>query len=432
MSSSATATANKQSFFKNPYLLSAITVYMIYFMHSMTQIMVSQFKDVFTGRWDTTLAGVMSVMTWNGFGKFISMAVAGEVSDHIGRKPMILIGISGYIIFFSALLFSTNLTLIMVAGFIAGVCNSILDGSCYPTLQESFPSKAGSAVVVVKGVISVGQMILPLLIGVLIENDLWFGWAIVVPFAFGIVNFLLTAKAVFAYDKQLKDSKAESGTLEERKAAKKKAEAEAAAKAKENFVSQPKFAIEGVCCIIFGFVSMMTFFIISQIITMYGKDFIGMGEMPSRFLMTLYTIGSLAAVLISSAIMAKGMKTVAVLLIFTAGSLISLAALAFFPNAMVANIGSFAGGFFAAGGALQAGIALMGDFFPGKKGRNIGIYYTTMGLATYVGPIIIGKMSNLQHVMMFDVAVAALGLVLMIIVSIRYTKVFGKKVFSFQ
>ena len=39
-------------------------------------------------------------------------------------------------------------------------------------------------------------------------------------------------------------------------------------------------------------------------------------------------------------------------------------------------------GFFAAGGALQTGLGVRQLMCPGPKGRNTGIYYTWMGLAS--------------------------------------------------
>ena len=41
-------------------------------------------------------------------------------------------------------------------------------------------------------------------------------------------------------------------------------------------------------------------------------------------------------------------------------------------------------GFFAAGGALQTGLGVRQEFCPGPKGRNTGIYYTSMGFARCV------------------------------------------------
>ena len=51
-------------------------------------------------------------------------------------------------------------------------------------------------------------------------------------------------------------------------------------------------------------------------------------------------------------------------------------------------------GFFAAGGALQTGLGVRQEMCPGPKGRNTGIYYTWMGLASCFLPYIVSAMTN--------------------------------------
>ncbi|NLI94118.1 MAG: MFS transporter [Peptococcaceae bacterium] len=419
----------------NKYFATSIGVYMNYFVHGMQAIVIAQNKNAFAAQWGTDAAGIMSVIAWTGLGKFLTVWISGELSDRFGRKPLILLGMLSYILFFAGLVTCHNLVLASILAFLGGAATSFLDGASYPALQESYPNSPGSAVVAVKGFISVSQMLFPLFIGMLVVNKAWFGWSLIVPLVIVVINTLFMLRAPFSYDSELKENKSGSGSAyEERKAAKAKAEAEAAALAEKRFVTRPKFAVEGICCLIYGFVSLTTFYLISQVLTMYGKDYIGMAEMSSRALMTYYTFGSLAAVFLASVVMAKGLKTIAVLLIYTCGSTISLFALAAIPTPFVANITSFTIGFFAAGGALQAGIAIMTEFFPGKKGRNLGIYYTFMGLGSYVAPVVASYLMKIdfKYVLYFDAFVALAGILLMSIVAVRYTKVFGKKIFSLK
>ena len=50
-------------------------------------------------------------------------------------------------------------------------------------------------------------------------------------------------------------------------------------------------------------------------------------------------------------------------------------------------------GFFSAGGALQTGLGVVQMFNPGPKGRNTGIYYTFMGAASYLIPVVAAKLT---------------------------------------
>ncbi|VEA18263.1 transporter [Salmonella enterica subsp. enterica] len=58
-----------------------------------------------------------------------------------------------------------------------GVANSALDTGGYPALMECFPKASGSAVILVKAMVSFGQMIYPLIVSALLVNHIWYGYA---------------------------------------------------------------------------------------------------------------------------------------------------------------------------------------------------------------------------------------------------------------
>jgi len=74
---------------------------------------------------------------------------------------------------------------------------------------------------------------------------------------------------------------------------------------------------------------------------------------------------------------------------------------------------------------------------PGNKGRNLGIYYTFMGLASYVIPYIqswliklTGEAQASLTNLLINLVMAMVGLLFMIYLSINYKKWFGVSVFS--
>jgi MFS family permease len=96
-------------------------------------------------------------------------------------------------------------------------------------------------------------------------------------------------------------------------------------------------------------------------------------------------------------------------------------------------------GFFAAGGALQAGIALLGEYFPGNKGRNLGLYYTFMGLASFTSPKVAAKIIKVDgvpdqvgRILYFDLAVAVAGFIIIGVLTLRYKKIFGVSPFALR
>lgn len=414
------------------FLITAVCIYLAYFTHGMQAITISQLREQFMLQWNTDLAGVMGVIAWTGVAKLVSVWACGEISDRIGRRPLVIIGAVGYLVFFSGLLVSGSLLAASVCAFLAGASTSCFDGSCYPALQESFPKAPAAALVALKGFISLAGMFYPLLIGWLVSDGAAWRVALWAPLACSGLVLLLGSRAPFSYDEELKAGK--QGTP-----------APAARVPAARFASPPRFAVEGSCCLLYGFISMMTLYLVQQCLTIYGRDVLMMTDMDSRALTTYFTAGSLTAVFIATAIMARGARPLGVLLVYTLGSFIALCLMYYARQPAVLSIASFSIGFCAAGGAMQAGLAVFGEFFPSKKGRNLGVYYTFMGLAASTGPMIVAwllrratlgltpaseayrlaEVAAKTQIVAFNAAVAGAGFILMLIIAVRYRKVFG-------
>ena len=132
-------------------------------------------------------------------------------------------------------------------------------------------------------------------------------------------------------------------------------------------------------------------------------------------------------------------RTLKILLIDLAGSVVAYALVVLLRSPVMVQIGAFAIGFFAAGGALQCGVALMQEFHPGAKGRNLGIYYTFMGAASYLMPQLAKIFYNMAggdeaqaviNEMGVNLGLAIVGLLFMIFLAMNYKKWFGVSVFS--
>ncbi|CAM3653056.1 MFS transporter [Erysipelothrix urinaevulpis] len=396
---------------KNKYNLTAFAIYMNYFVHGIQAIIISQNAASFAVLWNTDKAGVMGVISAVGIGKFLILFFAGELSDRFGRKPLALIGMFGYILFFGLLLVNTNLFVASFVAFIAGAATSFLDAASYPALMEIYPNNQSTASVIVKGFISTSGMLLPIFIGFLTGKNMWYGWSIVLPLVIIIINTIIMLKADFPDHKKI---------------AKEETESEAA---KEIFVVEPRYNVEGVMIIIYAFFCMSTFYLFQQVITLYGTDVVGMSDMSARFLTTTYTFGAFLAVFVSSMLMSKGIREMALLVIYTLISSLALMMIYLFPSATTLSIGAPIVGFTAAGGVLQMGNALLSRFFPARKGRNTGIYNIFMASATFVMPKIAQYLLNVDFtkVMLLDAGVAIVGFILMVILATRYKKVFGLK-----
>lgn len=391
---------------KNKYVPTALGLYINYIVHGMGVLIIMQNKDALAAQWDTNIQGVSSVVAMLGIGRLIAILISGWLSDKFGRKPFVYLGMLVYALFFAGILFSPSVPVAMFFGVVAGIANSCLDSGTYPALMESFPKTAGTASVLIKAAVQIGQFALPFIIAFLGSSGLWFGWSFIVCLV------LLCANALFLFKLPFPDSDTKAAEQEG-------VELEAAPVTK--FKSKPKMHVEGVAFVIYGFISQATFYLISQYISVYGQEVAGMTENASKLLVSYYSTGSLVCVGVTAVVAAK-VRPVNLVLPYTFASFLSIAAMWLFPTPTVLVIGSVLVGFFAAGGVMQLGLTVMGEMFPAGKGTITGIFYTFGSIASFVIPVVSGKIasSNPHGIMLLDTIIAGIGFILAVIIFIRY------------
>lgn len=416
----------------NKYIITLLVVYLVYLTHGIQAIILSQNLDQFVLQWSTTKAGVYSAIAYTGLGKFLFIWICGELSDKIGRKVMIALGAIMYVVFFAVLLMTTNFTIACIAAFLAGAATSFFDGGCYPALQESWVKAPGTAVILVKGVISVSGLIYPLLVVSLRASGAW-QVGVIIPLVMSVIVLVVALLAPYSYDEELKARKAaaKDGKPSDSGKGTKTLDSDAQ-RAAARFLVKPSKLIP-VGCALYGFIAMAAMYSAQQLLTRYGMVVVHMSDLSAAALTSLYTGGSLAAVLIWGVFMSKfRWRPLKVLLVDTVGSVLAYALVCSVQSEFIVQIAALAIGFFAAGGALQCGIALMQEFNPGNKGRNVGIYYSFMAAASYVLPVIQSVLtanSNegqaIIHSLLLNLALALFGCLFMTVLAVNYKKWFG-------
>ncbi len=416
------------------YLLTLAVVYLAYLAHGIQAIVLSQNLDNLAIQWGTDAAGVYAAISATGLAKFLTVWICGEISDKVGRRPMAVIGAAMYVIFFAGCLTTTNYSLAYVFAFLAGAATSFFDGCLYAAAQESWIKAQGAATILIKGFISVSGLIYPMLV-VSLRAAGGTAWktGFIVPIVMSVILLVIAVIAPYSYDEEMKEKKAAGHADGEKK---KGLDADALAAAARFKAPAPKWLV--VPLAIMGFINMAAMFSAQQLLNRYGLNYVGMSDAVSAGLTSLYTGGSLAAVLLWAFAMAKlRWRTLKVLIIDLAGTTVCYALVIATRSTAVIQFAAFAIGFFAAGGALQCGVTLMQEFHPGPKGRNLGIYYTFMGLASYIMPVITGTLTAssgnegaaARISLSLNLVFAACGLAFCLYLAANYKKWFGVSAF---
>ena len=413
------------------YLWSILCVYFCYLTHGIQAIILSQNNVNFAKQWGFNmadpqsaayaagLAAVSTAVAWTGFGKFVSVWIGGEISDHVGRKKLMIGGAALYILCFLGFLFTKSALVASVCGFVSGVATSgFWDASGYPAVQEAYPAAPGSALIGIKFFVSVSGMIYPFLV---VHNANSGNWKlnVIIPVVMSVVCLVLAIIAPFAYDDQKKVSEG------------KKDKSDNAVQA-AMLVKPNKFIVFLV--MFYAFLCMAIMYGAQQYTKAFGLSVCGLSEIQAAGMTSIYTIGSICAVLFWAFMMAKlKWNPLKVVLIDSICTAVALTGVLFIHQVAIIYIAIAMLGFFAAGGALQTGLAVVQLFNPGPKGRNTGIYYTFMGAASYLIPVVAAQLTkvsgeaNAVYTLMIMLLVfAILAILSSLYLVAQHKKIFGK------
>ena len=313
-----------------------------------------------------------------------------------------------------------------ICGLLTGIATSgFWDASGYPAVQEAYPAAPGSALIGIKFFVSLSGMIYPLFVVQMAATGNW-KMNIILPLAMSVVCLVLALAAPFVYDDQKKAAAGASGDQ------KNSVQAEIDA-AKAAMLTKPnKFVVFLV--MFYAFLCMAIMYGAQQYTKAFGLAVCGLTEMQAAGMTSIYTVGSICAVLFWAFMMAKlkwnPLKVILIDSVFTA---VALAGVLFIHQVAIIYVAIAMLGFFAAGGALQTGLAVVQLFNPGPTGRNTGIYYTFMGAASYLIPVVAAQLTkasgeaNAVYTLMIMLLVfAALAILSSLYLVGQHVKIFGK------
>ena len=237
---------------------------------------------------------------------------------------------------------------------------------------------------------------------------------------------VLAIIAPFAYDDQKKASEGKKDKSDNA------VQAEIDAAKAAMLVKPNKFIVFLV--MFYAFLCMAIMYGAQQYTKAFGLSVCGLSEIQAAGMTSIYTIGSICAVLFWAFMMAKlKWNPLKVVLIDSICTAVALAGVLFIHQVAIIYIAIAMLGFFAAGGALQTGLAVVQLFNPGPKGRNTGIYYTFMGAASYLIPVVAaqltkssGEASAVYSLMIMLLVFAILAILSSLYLVAQHKKIFGK------
>lgn len=395
---------------KNPYLTATGGMYLNFFILGMVNIIFASNMGSLTEQFNTTAAGISFLLSGFGIGKLLTYALNGYLSDKIGRKPMVAISSILMVVFLVGITMTTNYQLAFVLAIIMGIANSAMDSGTYPALTESYPKSAGTANVLAKLFNSIGAILLPIMIAFLANNDMSYKFSFYVPAAVTVLALVLILIARFPNHK-----KAESGENSNQ------------SNEQNRFVSQPKFWVEGIALVVYGFTSLALIMIAPLWLPSLAQVALNMTETESVTIISYYSIGAFVSVLLLAVALKKISSTI-VMIVYPIITVISYLVLLSVNSTTVGIIAAFFVGL-SISGVLQIAITVITQLFWQKKGTMTGIISTSGSIAVITMPAITGMMAdNVVSIIWLEIAIAVVGAVAAIVVMFRYNQLTGKKV----
>jgi MFS family permease len=393
------------------YYPTAMALYFTYFIHGIGVSILGQYKQDFAGMWGAnTLADgtfdvsvVISVIAALGLGRLIALLFSGTISDRFGRRVSGLIGAACYAVYFAGIVLSANVYAAYAFALIGGAANSFLDTCVTPSCLEIFSDAGDVANMFTKFAMSIGQFLLPFMIGFVAANKMPYSTIFLLAAGLIIIDGILIAFMPFPPKNRVHEGKIVS-KVESKKI---------------------KFTPLSIAVICIGFTSTATFQLWLNCNQELGKLY-GLAD-PSK-IQSFYSAGTVAAILATSVIVKKFIKPIRILVIYPVISTVMLFVVYLVQAPVVCLIGGFVIGYAAAGGVLQLAVSTANSLFPASKGKITSIVMIASSMANYVILNIAGLITKAsgaygpKYILLFNAGITIVGILLALFVNKQYEK----------
>lgn len=382
----------------------SLSLYMNYLIHGFGIIILAQNMVALGGTWQVPIKTVSFVISGIGIGRLVAYLITGTLADMLSRKLFVFIGMACYLIFALGMVITHSIPVAYGLAILAGIANSALDAGTYTTLVEMNNGK-GYDTILIKGFVSIGEFILPLIVAALSANNLWFGWSFIVMAVLTIANMINMSTVKFP--------KIQRVTLRHH----------------QQTVSQSKKSLRKIFATIlllgYGYTSMAVMIWFTQWITLFAQKSLGYGNLTAHTLLSLYSVGSIIGVITLFILLKRNINEMTLLISLNLVAVIALLIILIEGNNInLVSIASLVFGFSAAGGIMQTGLTVFMNLYPHHRGMVTGAFYFFGSIASFTVPLITGILSthSIQLAFAGDLAVALSGTVLMVVLALLNIK----------
>lgn len=376
-----------------------LSLYMNYLVHGFGLIILAQNMVNLGGAWSVPIKTVSFVISGIGIGRLISYLITGALSDILNRKLFVYIGMLCYFLFAVGMVTTHSVPMAYVLAILAGVANSALDAGTYTTLVEMNHGN-GDGTILIKGFMSAGEFILPLIVATLSANNLWFGWSFLIMAALVILNFINMLTVKFPTIEKAHHSQNDQ-----------------VATNKHHSLNK---VLQTIILLGYGYTSMALMIWFTQWITLFAQRSLDFGNIAAHTLMSLYSVGSMVGVLALFILLKRTVSEMKILITLNIVAVLSLLAIVTLGhNVLIANVASLVFGFSAASGIMQTGLTVFMKLFPGHHGMVTGAFYFFGSIASFTVPLISGALSttSIQLAFQADLVVGLVSVILMVVLA---------------
>lgn len=373
----------------------SLSLYLNYLIHGFGIIILAQNIVSLSSMWSVPIKTVSFVISGIGIGRLLAYLITGALSDVLNRKLFVFIGMFCYLVFAIGMISTRSIPVAYGLAILAGIANSALDAGTYTTLVEMNDGK-GYDTILIKGFMSIGEFILPLIVASLSSNGLWFGWSFIIMAALIVVNMINMVSVKFPNVKSGAKQTKTQGT-------------------------QKHFhmvrALKTIILLAYGYVSMALMIWFTQWITLFAQKSLNFGNLAAHTLMSLYSTGSIIGIIVLFILLKRNVNELKLLVSLNLLAVLSLLLIVVAgQNLVIANVASLVFGFSAASGVMQTGLTVFMNMFPEHRGMITGIYYFFGSVASFTVPLITGVLSAHSISLAFstDLVIGVIAVVLMV------------------